>query len=405
MRKFFLLFLVGTLALYGSATTNVKTQKTMYVKEHLKLRTEESISSSTITVMRIGSEVRILALGKEEVIDKIRSNWVRIEVLEGKTKDGKTIPKGTEGWCFGGYLAGYVGKYDYVDLSDSAYTVKKIAFKTQLDELAWGKLAGFYFGGGPRKTISDPEAVDTPWGMDYTFSGLGCHSIAYKNGMWIHGGDGESEEFALESISDDGNSFTMRNKYHSQTWRLDGEYLRMGAISFYKITGPDCYKRFLRQFIQNYNESVRQYALSCPKIKEIAGNTALEILKALSAGDIASYAHYARKDANVKLRIGGYRTSTDFSYNDLLNETESIRTAFEFMKTDLASHANEIDAVEPHVNEFIRSTVDDMKRNYPEADVLVEYIFNKYECIELFFKTEADSLMLIGLKEYAEFRP
>ena len=36
---------------------------------------------------------------------------------------------------------------------------------------------------------------------------------------------------------------------------------------------------------------------------------------------------------------------------------------------------------------------------------LVEYIFNEYEEIELFFKVDDDKIILVGLKEYAEFRP
>ena len=75
------------------------------------------------------------------------------------------------------------------------------------------------------------------------------------------------------------------------------------------------------------------------------------------------------------------------------------------MKSDLSSHISNIDTVTPNINEFVRTTTDDFKINYPSANYLVEYIFNKYEEIALFFKVENDKIILVGLKEYAVFRP
>ena len=55
--------------------------------------------------MSAGTKVKILELGKAETIDGISSNWVKVEVQSGgKDRDGKTITKGTVGWCFGGYF-------------------------------------------------------------------------------------------------------------------------------------------------------------------------------------------------------------------------------------------------------------------------------------------------------------
>ena len=125
MKKVILFFLCFCITFLTFAESNVKLNKEMYVKENLRLRTEETTSSSIIDVMRIGSKIKIIKLGKEEIIDKINSNWVQIEVLDGKSKEGKTITKGTKGWCFGGYLAEYVGKYDYIDLTDRDYKIRK----------------------------------------------------------------------------------------------------------------------------------------------------------------------------------------------------------------------------------------------------------------------------------------
>ena len=74
--------------------------KTMTATENLKLRSGEATTSDVITVMSAGTKVKILELGKAENI-----NWVKVEVQAGaKDRDGKTITKGTVGWCFGGYL-------------------------------------------------------------------------------------------------------------------------------------------------------------------------------------------------------------------------------------------------------------------------------------------------------------
>ena len=80
-------------------------EKTMTVRENLKLRSGEATSTQVLAVMSAGAKVRILELGKAETIDGIPSNWVKVEVQQGaKDRDGKPIKKGTVGWCFGGYL-------------------------------------------------------------------------------------------------------------------------------------------------------------------------------------------------------------------------------------------------------------------------------------------------------------
>ncbi|MCH5147657.1 MAG: hypothetical protein J1F61_06670 [Clostridiales bacterium] len=46
------------------------------------------------------------ATGREETIDGIASNWVRVAVLGGvQDRDGNAVAAGTEGWLFSGYLS------------------------------------------------------------------------------------------------------------------------------------------------------------------------------------------------------------------------------------------------------------------------------------------------------------
>ena len=89
----------------ATSNTNVALNKTMIVKENLKLRSGEAISTKVLTVMAVGTKVKILELGKSETIDGISSNWVKVEVQKGaKDRDGNPIKPGTVGWCYGGYL-------------------------------------------------------------------------------------------------------------------------------------------------------------------------------------------------------------------------------------------------------------------------------------------------------------
>ena len=93
-----------TLVAASSSATNVSINRTMSVKENLKLRSAEAASSNVLIVMAAGTKVKILELGKAEIIDSINSNWVRVEIISGKDRDGKDIKKKTTGWCYGGYL-------------------------------------------------------------------------------------------------------------------------------------------------------------------------------------------------------------------------------------------------------------------------------------------------------------
>ena len=86
-------------------SSNVVPNKTMIVSENLKLRSRENTYTQVLTVMEAGTRVKILELGKFEVIDDIGNYWMKVEVQEGaKDRDGKPIREGTVGWCFGGYL-------------------------------------------------------------------------------------------------------------------------------------------------------------------------------------------------------------------------------------------------------------------------------------------------------------
>ena len=96
---------VASQAQKATSSTNVAPNKTMTVRENLKLRSGEDTSTQVLAVMSAGTKVKILELGKAETIDGINSNWVKVEVQAGaKDNEGKDIKKGIVGWCYGGYL-------------------------------------------------------------------------------------------------------------------------------------------------------------------------------------------------------------------------------------------------------------------------------------------------------------
>lgn len=88
----------------SSSATNVNINKEMSVKENLKLRSAEATTSTVLNVMAAGTKVKVLELGKAETIDGINSNWVKVEIISGKDRNGNVIKSGTTGWCYGGYL-------------------------------------------------------------------------------------------------------------------------------------------------------------------------------------------------------------------------------------------------------------------------------------------------------------
>ena len=73
--------------------------------DNLRLRASGSTAGKPVVTIGKGTQVKVLAVGAEQTIDGITSNWVQVEVQAGaKDRDGKPIAVGTTGWCFGGYL-------------------------------------------------------------------------------------------------------------------------------------------------------------------------------------------------------------------------------------------------------------------------------------------------------------
>ena len=88
----------------ATPSTNVAQNKTLLVSENLKLRSGEATSTQVLTVMKAGTKVKIIELGKAETIDGINSNWVKVEIISGSDRDGNKLKSGMTGWCYGGYL-------------------------------------------------------------------------------------------------------------------------------------------------------------------------------------------------------------------------------------------------------------------------------------------------------------
>ena len=81
----------------------------MYCNDNLRLRTKPSVynpESKVIVSMKKGTKVKVVQkYNWPGYIDGVVSDWVEVEVIEDSfDKDGKPLPKGTRGWCFGAYL-------------------------------------------------------------------------------------------------------------------------------------------------------------------------------------------------------------------------------------------------------------------------------------------------------------
>ena len=87
IKKFYLciLFFVTSL-LYSLPYTH-------YTSDYLRIRNDYNLNSQIITVLEPNMGVEIIAKGKKETIDGIKSNWVKVISANGYV-----------GWCFAGYL-------------------------------------------------------------------------------------------------------------------------------------------------------------------------------------------------------------------------------------------------------------------------------------------------------------
>ena len=80
--------------------------KTAAVTENLRLRTDDDRTAEVVATLAAGTRVKVEATSREDTIDGIASNWVRVAVLgEATDRDGNAVAAGTEGWLFGGYLS------------------------------------------------------------------------------------------------------------------------------------------------------------------------------------------------------------------------------------------------------------------------------------------------------------
>ena len=84
---------------------DVYTGDVMYCTDKLKLRENPAISAEAKLIMQKGTMLKVIDSAQFEIIDNIQSRWVKVEVIKDSvTAEGSFLAKGTNGWCFGGYL-------------------------------------------------------------------------------------------------------------------------------------------------------------------------------------------------------------------------------------------------------------------------------------------------------------
>lgn len=114
----------------------INLNKEMIVNENLCLRKEESVNSKVIATMKVGTKVKILKLGGIETIDGKTSNWVQVQILDGKDIDGKILSNSILGWCFAGYLIEIPEEIQAVDIM--GLTEYKISSVLQDEKITCG---------------------------------------------------------------------------------------------------------------------------------------------------------------------------------------------------------------------------------------------------------------------------
>jgi len=72
---------------------NQKTSASYKTTDNLRLRRSEATTSEILTTLKKATKVTVIKFGKQQTIDGITANWVKVKLEDG-----------TEGWCFGGYL-------------------------------------------------------------------------------------------------------------------------------------------------------------------------------------------------------------------------------------------------------------------------------------------------------------
>ena len=86
-------------------TVRLQSGKGYRASDNLRLRSSGSTAGKHVVTIGKGTQVKVIAVGAEQTIDNLISNWVQVGVQAGaKDRDGKPIAAGTVGWCFGGYL-------------------------------------------------------------------------------------------------------------------------------------------------------------------------------------------------------------------------------------------------------------------------------------------------------------
>lgn len=83
----------------------LKVGQILSCNDNLRLRSSDSTSASIVTSMKKGTRVEILDFGRVDTSEGVTSTWTLVKIMAGSVdRDGNSIPTGTTGWCFGGFL-------------------------------------------------------------------------------------------------------------------------------------------------------------------------------------------------------------------------------------------------------------------------------------------------------------
>lgn len=104
-----LLVITATVQLFADDTDSFHSHiyRTYRTTDNVRLRKGAGTDSEIITTIKAGSPVQLLFFYRHDYlnIDGISSCWVEVKTTDGTLdRDGNPIPKGTEGYLYGGYI-------------------------------------------------------------------------------------------------------------------------------------------------------------------------------------------------------------------------------------------------------------------------------------------------------------
>ena len=183
MKKLFYVLLTVILS-SGIISADEQNIMTHYTIDNLRLREEDSLSSSVIITLSKHTNLRIIELGKTETIDGITASWTKV-----LTKTGY------EGWCF----SGYIKQLAVPEERSLLFASEGFGFKYNEEELS--SRTTFIKNHGEPELINEVSIVNIHNGLEDKIITLEYNNLIVEFYEWNNNVEGNFPESSLLSIT------------------------------------------------------------------------------------------------------------------------------------------------------------------------------------------------------------